>query len=409
MDAVKLEGGQEMAPTVRAITDAGIAVMGHIGLTPQSVSKLGGWRTQGTTALAAHKLLDDAIALEDAGCFAIVVEKMPDRVAELITARLTVPTIGIGAGPGCDGQVLVTYDLLGLFDRFVPKFAKQYAQLNTTIGAALGEFKRDVENKTFPAVEHSFSIKEVEWTGFLQSIDEDRKALTTAFPESGTRDSKGEFEMKIGILGTGAMGSLFAAKLAPHAEIIVLGTWLEGVRALQTRGVRLNSGGIETIVPVRALADPQDAPKMDLVLVLVKGYQTQRAAQWARTILKTDGIALTLQNGLGNFEIIGAEVGINRAAVGVSMQGATLIKPGYVCHAGSGPTTIAHKPETHDRLSNVAALFNLAGIETLLTDDLRALIWGKLVVNSAINALYGYSTGAEWMVSSKPGCADIDG
>lgn len=193
--------------------------------------------------------------------------------------------------------------------------------------------------------------------------------------------------MKIGILGTGAMGSLFAAKLAPHAEIVVLGTWLEGVRALQTRGVRLNSGGIETTVPVRALADPREAPKMDLVLVLVKGYQTQRAAQWARTILKTDGIALTLQNGLGNFEIIGAEVGINRAAVGVSMQGATLIKPGYVYHAGSGPTTIAYKPETHERLSNAAALFNSAGIETLLTDDLRALIWGKLVVNSAINAL----------------------
>lgn len=190
MDAVKVEGGQEMAQTARAITDAGIAVMGHIGLTPQSVSKLGGWRTQGTTALAAHKLLDDALALEDAGCFAIVVEKIPDRVAKLITARLTVPTIGIGAGPGCDGQVLVTYDLLGLFDRFVPKFAKQYAQLNTSIGMALGEFKRDVENKTFPAVEHSFSIKEGEWTEFLQSIDENNKGLTMAFPNPGEETRK---------------------------------------------------------------------------------------------------------------------------------------------------------------------------------------------------------------------------
>lgn len=190
MDAVKLEGGQEMAQTVRAITDAGIAVMGHIGLTPQSVSKLGGWRTQGTSAVAARKLLDDALALEDAGCFAIVVEKVPDRVAEFISSRLTVPTMGIGAGSGCDGQVLVTYDLLGLFDRFVPKFAKQYAQLNITIGAALGEFKKDVESKTFPAVEHSFSIKEDEWSEFLQSIEGEKESIQVTSVNRGKVNRK---------------------------------------------------------------------------------------------------------------------------------------------------------------------------------------------------------------------------
>jgi 3-methyl-2-oxobutanoate hydroxymethyltransferase len=182
MDAVKLEGGREIAATVRAITDAGIAVMGHIGLTPQSVSKLGGWRTQGTTAAAALKLLDDAVALQAAGCFSIVLEKVPDRLAELVTQRLQIPTIGIGAGPHCDGQVLVTYDLLGLFDRFVPKFAKQYAKLYPVIVDAIAEYKRDVEAHAFPSNEHSFAIKDEEWNAFVQSLDkETSNHVPTAF------------------------------------------------------------------------------------------------------------------------------------------------------------------------------------------------------------------------------------
>lgn len=176
MDAVKLEGGREIAPTVRAITHAGIAVMGHVGLTPQSVSKLGGWRTQGTTAEAAHKLLDDAMALQDAGAFAVVLEKVPDRLAELVTQRLEIPTIGIGAGPHTDGQVLVTNDMLGLFDKFVPKFAKQYAQLYPIIVEALSEYKREVEGHAFPAAEHSFAIKDEEWNEFVRSLEQVRTA-----------------------------------------------------------------------------------------------------------------------------------------------------------------------------------------------------------------------------------------
>lgn len=172
MDAVKLEGGREIAPTVRAITNAGIAVMGHVGLTPQSVSKLGGWRTQGTTAEAARKLLDDALALQAAGAFSVVLEKVPDRLAGLVTQRLQVPTIGIGAGPMCDGQVLVTNDLLGLFDRFVPKFAKQYAKLYPLIVDALSEYKHEVDAHAFPTVEHSFAIKDEEWDAFLRTLDE---------------------------------------------------------------------------------------------------------------------------------------------------------------------------------------------------------------------------------------------
>ena len=125
--AVKLEGGQEVAETVRRLTAAGIPVMGHLGLTPQSVNQLGGYRLQGKTPAAAVKLLHDAKALEDAGAFAVVLETIPARVAECVTARLAIPTIGIGAGPFCDGQVQVIHDFLGIFQDFVPRHAKQYA------------------------------------------------------------------------------------------------------------------------------------------------------------------------------------------------------------------------------------------------------------------------------------------
>jgi 3-methyl-2-oxobutanoate hydroxymethyltransferase len=185
MDAVKLEGGSEIAPTVQAISDAGIAVMGHVGLTPQSVSKLGGWRTQGTTAEAARKLLDDALALEQAGAFSIVLEKVPARLAELVTRRLQIPTIGIGAGPHCDGQVLVINDLLGLFDRFVPKFAKQYAKLYPLIVEALSEYKREVDTRAFPTTEHSFAIKDEEWDALLKSLSgQDETYRLRTFDES---------------------------------------------------------------------------------------------------------------------------------------------------------------------------------------------------------------------------------
>jgi 3-methyl-2-oxobutanoate hydroxymethyltransferase len=171
MDAVKLEGGRVVATAVRAITSAGIPVMGHIGLTPQSVSQLSGYRTQGTTAAAARRLLEDALALEEAGCFSIVLEKVPDRVAELVTRRISIPTIGIGAGPHTDGQVLVIHDLLGLFDRFLPKFAKQYAQLHAVIDQALADYKQQVESRAFPAPEHTFSIPDQEWSELLSTLD----------------------------------------------------------------------------------------------------------------------------------------------------------------------------------------------------------------------------------------------
>ena len=172
VDSVKLEGGHEMVETVRAIVAAGIPVMGHIGLTPQSVSKLGGYRTQGRTAAAARQLLDDALALEEAGCYAIVLEAVPAPVAKVITERLKVPTIGIGAGPDCDGQVLVYHDILGLYDKIQPKFVKQYATLSPIIKEAFSSYRDDVLKRAFPAQEHSFSMNAEELETFQKSLEE---------------------------------------------------------------------------------------------------------------------------------------------------------------------------------------------------------------------------------------------
>jgi len=172
MGAVKLEGGRERLPAIEAIVGAGIPVQGHLGLTPQSVHQLGGFRAQGKTAPAARRLVEDAMALQEAGCFSLVLETIPARLARLVSERLEIPTIGIGAGAGCDGQVLVTHDLLGLFDRFTPRFVKKYADLHNEMAQAFAAFKADIENGVFPAEEHSLDMPDVEWEKLIEELGE---------------------------------------------------------------------------------------------------------------------------------------------------------------------------------------------------------------------------------------------
>ncbi|MDR3269952.1 MAG: 3-methyl-2-oxobutanoate hydroxymethyltransferase [Peptococcaceae bacterium] len=154
--AVKIEGGQERAETVRAMVQAGIPVMGHLGLTPQSVNQLGGYKVQGRTDAAAEKLYRDAMALEEAGAFGIVLECVPSELAARITRDLHIPTIGIGGGAECDGQVLVTHDMLGIFEK-APKFVKKFGQLRDPMLQAFAAYKKEVEESTFPGAEQSYS------------------------------------------------------------------------------------------------------------------------------------------------------------------------------------------------------------------------------------------------------------
>ncbi len=169
-DAVKLEGGEEMADKVESIVRAGIPVLGHIGLTPQTISKLSGYRIQGRNFASAKKLLRDAATLEEAGAFGIVLECIPHQLAKIITEHTSFITIGIGAGPCCDGQVLVIHDLLGLFEKFVPKFVKVYVHLAPQIKEAITQFKQEVESGIFPNTEHAFSMEEEELKRLLKNL-----------------------------------------------------------------------------------------------------------------------------------------------------------------------------------------------------------------------------------------------
>lgn len=157
-NAVKLEGGKEICPQIKAIVDSGIPVCAHIGLTPQSVNAFGGHRVQGKTEAAAKKLIDDALAVQQAGAFAVVIEAVPEKLARLVTEKLDIVTIGIGAGNGCDGQVLVYQDMLGMFSDFTPKFVKRYANVGEVMTAAFKQYDEEVKSGAFPSDEHTYKI-----------------------------------------------------------------------------------------------------------------------------------------------------------------------------------------------------------------------------------------------------------
>lgn len=157
-NAVKLEGGVSVCPQIKAITDAGIPVMAHLGLTPQSINVFGGFKVQGKNEAAARKLIDDAKAVEEAGAFALVLECVPAKLAKIISEQLTIPTIGIGAGAGCDGQILVYQDMLGMFSDYTPKFVKRFAEVGSVMKEAFANYIKEVQAETYPAEEHTFKI-----------------------------------------------------------------------------------------------------------------------------------------------------------------------------------------------------------------------------------------------------------
>ncbi|MEP7041190.1 MAG: 3-methyl-2-oxobutanoate hydroxymethyltransferase [Chloroflexota bacterium] len=171
-DTVKLEGAGRMLPRVRAIVESGIPVMGHLGLTPQSATALGGYKAQGRTAERARRMLDDALALQEAGCYSLVLEAVPTSVAQRITASLQIPTIGIGAGPACDGQVLVYHDLLGLTEGHTARFVKRYADLATVIREALAAFAADVRSGAYPEERHTYGMPADEQAAFEADLPE---------------------------------------------------------------------------------------------------------------------------------------------------------------------------------------------------------------------------------------------
>ncbi len=210
--------------------------------------------------------------------------------------------------------------------------------------------------------------------------------------------------MRVVVLGTGALGCVFAARLAGRAEVWMLGTWAEGVAAARSQGIQVTDpDGRTWRAQVRATSDPSDVPPADYALVLVKSYQTERAAAWASRVLKPDGLAVTLQNGLDNGPKLAAELGADRVAVGVTYNGATLLGPAEVRHAARQPTRIGVTATTEARVLALIVLLCQAGLEAEVTPDPDSLLWGKAVANAAINPLT-----ALWRVPNGQVCATAE-
>ncbi|KAM9998576.1 hypothetical protein ACTFIY_008220 [Dictyostelium cf. discoideum] len=531
VDAIKLEGGKKQFQNIKAICDTGILVVGHIGLTPQTSTSLGGFKLQGKTEQEALSLLEDAKSLQEAGCFAIVLEMVPHATAMAMTNALSIPTIGIGAGNGTSGQVLVYHDLLGLYSDFVPKFCKQYATLSENIDQSLKNYKNEVESREFPSPTHSFSMKESELSPFLDKIINSNTTSTSLFDKSSilssnnnilnqnkalkqrqqqqqqqlqqqqvvvptttieqtspqikenenenenekdkikltpsptptptpptppptTKESTklinneiknnilpnkitldGTRKPKIVVIGAGAMGSLFSAKLASKgiADVWMVSAWKEHVESINKNGMKFFNpqGKEENIKGIKATLDGmqvlKDGISPDLALVLVKSNSTKQAALTAATLVggNPKAAVLTLQNGIGNREelesIINIDKGLkNHVWQGVTSNGAIVVSPGSVKQTGIGSTFLSspylnnnnnkqlqHQqllsqfppPSTSEEILALKAfcdILNESGISSDISDDLEGLVWNKVVANAAINplsAVLGVSNG----------------
>ena len=500
-DLVKIEGGRaQAAEQVAAVTAAGIPVIGHVGLTPQTATALGGFGAQGRDPAAAIGILDDACALRDAGCCAVVLEHVPAELALDITLRAGVPTIGIGAGAGTSGQVLVMHDVLGLFgsDAYIPSFAKRYADAGDVMAQALTQLRQDFDTRSFPGHKHSSHMTEEalqiyrsqaeaiapligddgggdggggggggdggsggniaggggddaggnNGSGVGSSVSIDggsssstaSKESTTATAASAATDGTALYlrqsgtrphPRRIAVIGGGAMGSLISAKLADQSDnkVYMITNWTEHMSAVNTTGLRLEIGSMDDCkgpqhhhIPagtVRALAPSQvdlltSAGGVDLVFVCVKSPQTHFAAALAAELVRpagNRGAIVTLQNGAGHLEtLLNAVHCANRSsssvddsrsssssaaatstllAAAVTNQGAKVLGPGRVAHTGTAGLT--YFCETDGEAAHTAAdVLTAAGlpVEQLAGTAAReSLLWGKLLVNAAINPL----------------------
>lgn len=391
VDAVKLEGGERVADRVRALVRAGVPVMGHVGLTPQTSSNLGGFVVQGNSLESARAVLRDALAVQQAGAFAVVIEMVPELVATHVTRQLSVPTIGIGAGVGTSGQVLVWHDMLGLYRSFAPKFCKQYAALGVEAQRALDQYHDEVTTRAFPQKQHKFLMKRAVFDeAFPDAAAKRKEAAAAAVTKTGPR---------IAVIGGGALGSFVAAQLAANADadVMLLTKYREHADLVEADGLRLvDLQGGTSKRTVRVFGTADGVGRADIVIVAVKAGDTEAACAAAARIAGSDGIVVSLQNGFGVRERLVAALGdafAPRVAHAVTTVGALLERPGVVKQTGAGDVRMALPPSsagaTDERWTRLAALLSQAGLPTtvLPSDALAAVVWRKAIVNCAINPL----------------------
>eukprot|EP00300_Choanocystis_sp_HF-7_P016178 c19329_g2_i4.p1 GENE.c19329_g2_i4~~c19329_g2_i4.p1 ORF type:complete len:1038 (+),score=255.65 c19329_g2_i4:365-3478(+) len=429
VDAVKLEGGERVAKICRALTDAGVAVMGHVGLTPQSHVILGGYRCQGRSEAQAAQILKDATALQEAGCFAIVLECVPYEVAEIVTRALKVPTIGIGSGNTTNGQVLVWHDMMGL-SAHAPKFAKRYVDLRADSLRALGHFKSEVLSGTFPSDAH---------TVFNNPLN--NKSSLSPSPVHFTCVAKPVREFRVGVVGGGALGSLISARLsratASH-HVVQFSNRAEQRDAVSKHGIRIVEldGSITHCPNVTCAANTDTTTTtteingnemregsegdFDVVFICTTADTTRPAAQVAKRLIGEGGVVVTLQNGWVADDLL-QEIGSARLVFGLTCLASSNDNPSSRTH-NNNTKNIPNNTSNHNNkwlppfdgrtvFSNgsgttvfVAAgggvpcvpsqvltclidLFRAAGLDASQStpDKHLELIWTKLAANAAIN------------------------
>ena len=422
MDAVKMEGGVRVAETAAAIVSAGVPVIGHVGLTPQSASSLGGYRVQGRTAESARALLDDALAMQEAGCFAIVLEALPARVASYVVSKLSVPTIGIGAGPDTAGQVLVYHDMLGLLPTPVPKFCKPYGNLYQSAVASLRSYAADVAARSYPAPEHCYKIKTTE----LQAlVGTSAKTSAPAAAQGEQPEFAPSHVPRVAVIGAGALGSLFGAHIAsssssppsstpPSPVVWMVDGWDAQIHRIQEDGITLttnpSSGAPTTVQPAATVPKGIPGPWMgpreyaDVAVVSVKQPQMGEAIETVGKLLPPNGgegsVVVSLQNGMGHMdELIDAFPRATHLQAVVEVGATLRHNTSTVVQHGTGPVSvgIAYSPEGQTKtqkarvLADVVAMLSasggleIRGIES--KEELDRLVWNKLVVNAVINPI----------------------
>lgn len=426
-DVVKMEGGQRILSQVKATVDAGIAVMGHVGLTPQSAAALGGFRCQGKTVDAASAILNDALALQSVGCFSIVLEFLPDELARYITGQLEIPTIGIGSGVGTSGQVQVYHDLLGMFPS-PPRFSRRFAPVGDLSVSALECYVSAVRDQKFPAERHTVHMDGDQWNSFLAHMADTGRSnpapasTTVQESSSSTMPTPITPPSQVGtavVVGAGPLGLLVAARLSsviPRVRVVDRPSGQKVVDAINNQsGIAihrhchdsmetLNRPEAATCGIVEATADASpwmcdtDSELADLVIIAVKSSDTADAAKTAAALASSEATILSLQNG-DNLDTLAAKCGPHRLVVGTTTLAANCnnVAAGHVVDANplSAKTKLVAIHENEfSRAESAAKLLNAAGLGDCSEvrsgiQAAREVLWRKLAVNAVLNPLTG--------------------
>jgi 3-methyl-2-oxobutanoate hydroxymethyltransferase len=395
MQAIKLEGGIEKAEQIKLINRAGVPVIGHIGLTPQSIHQLGEYKVVGKTSGEAMKLWEDALAVQDAGAKMVVMECVPHRIATLITKELNIPTIGIGSGPGCSGQVLVYHDILGMYSKFTPKFSKHFLNVNSAMKDACSRYNSQVKSKQFPEVgKHTFIVKDEA----LQQFKQDAGINTKQDTNKTSVNSKNPQDpiQNVVILGSGAVGTLLTAKIKEGSSVkVALVSGRPGSSDFRD-AICVNSSEDDNIIKSykNPITEPSDLPqRIDLLIIAVKNYATEQALErlLESKSVTSIGAVVTVQNGAGNCERIQSllnKYNYNDSEVFQSSlyTGAKFIGNQKDLLEYTGTQVDLRLPKSLEN-STISKLFTENkefSIQHTVSDNID---WKKLIVNCVINPL----------------------